>query len=61
MLDLVVKGAVGGFLRLGVFLLIPHTDEHCGVDVHADQLLSLQDVHAHLIKQQSHLHSLTIS
>lgn len=46
--DLVVKGAVGGFLRLRVFLLVPHTDENCGVDVHADQLPSLQDVHTHL-------------
>lgn len=43
--NLVVKGAVGGFLRLRVLLLIPDTDENCRVDVHAHQLLGFKDVH----------------
>lgn len=59
--DLVVEGAVGGLLSLGVLLLIPHADEHCRVDVHAHQLLSLQDVDAHLLKQQLRRQKLTIS
>lgn len=55
-LYLIVEGAVGRFLRQCVFFQISHTDKNCRVDVHADQLPSLQDVHVHL---HTHKHTLT--